>query len=254
MRDVWRGTLSFGLVNIPIRLYSALEPQGKGFTLLHKQDKIPIKYKRWCPKHKKEIEWDDIAKGIEIKKNRYYVIEKEELQALKPKRTDIIEILEIINSRQVDPIYFESHYYVGPEREKEKPYFLFRHVLQDSAKAAIGRFVMRDKEHVCLIESYSSGLLLTTLTYAHGVRDINKVDFLASAPQLQPREISLARQLIEKLEKPEFDMKQYRDTFMDELKALVMRKSKGEQIKASVEKKKDKQEKNLIVALKESLK
>lgn len=253
MRVIWTGSISFGLVNIPIRLYPAVEPQTKGFRLLHKKDKIPLEYKRWCPKHKQEVAWDEVVKGLEIAKNKYFVLEKKELEELKPKRTDTIDIVEIIDSWQIDPIYFDHHYFLGPDSEKEKAYFLFRHALEQSAKAAIGRFVMREREHVCAIESYKEGLLLTTLNFAHEIRDIKKVDFLEDAPNLKQQEITLAAQLIEKLEKKEFDIGEFNDTFMDELKKLVKKKAKGEIIEVKFEAKKEKKEKNLIEALRASL-
>jgi DNA end-binding protein Ku len=253
VRVIWTGSISFGLVNIPIRLYPAVEPQTKGFRLLHKKDKIPLEYKRWCPKHKQEVAWDEVVKGLEIAKNKYFVLEKKELEELKPKRTDTIDIVEIIDSWQIDPIYFDHHYFLGPDSEKEKAYFLFRHALEQSAKAAIGRFVMREREHVCAIESYKEGLLLTTLNFAHEIRDIKKVDFLEDAPNLKQQEITLAAQLIEKLEKKEFDIGEFNDTFMDELKKLVKKKAKGEIIEVKFEAKKEKKEKNLIEALRASL-
>jgi DNA end-binding protein Ku len=253
MSVIWTGSLSFGLVNIPIRLYAAVESQTKEFRLLHKKDKVPIQYKRWCPKHKQEVAWEDIVKGLEIQKNKYYVFEKEELEKLKPKRTDTIDIVEIIDAWQIDPIYFDHHYFIGPDSEKEKAFFLFKHVMEECAKAAIGRFVMRDKEHVCAIESYKKGLLLTTLNYDYEIRDIKKVEFLEDPPALKQQEIKLAMQLIEKLEKKEFDISEYKDTFMDELKALVKKKTKGELVEVKFQTKKPKKEKNLIEALKASL-
>src|SRR5512138_3220350 len=100
MKSIWKGSISFGLVNIPVRLYSAIESQKQGFRLLHKKDKTPIKYKRWCPKHDKEVDWVDIVKGVEVAKNKYYVLEKDELEKLKPKKSDTIDIIEIIDSKQ----------------------------------------------------------------------------------------------------------------------------------------------------------
>ena len=251
MKTVWKGSISFGLVNIPIRLYAAVEPQTKGFRLLHKKDKVPIQYKRWCPKHKQEVAWTDIVKGVEIEKNKFYVFEKEELEQLKPKKTDEISILEVIDSWQIDPIYYDHHYFIGPETEREKAYFLFKEVMERCAKAALGRFVLHDKEYVCAIESYKDGLLLTTLNYAHEIRNIKSMDFIGDAPSLSKKEVDLAMQLIEKLQTKEFDISEFEDTYIDELKALIKKKSKGEIIELKF--KPEKKEKNLIEALKASL-
>jgi len=253
MRVIWTGSISFGLVNIPIRLYPAVDPQTKGFRMLHKKDKVPLEFKRWCPKHKQEVHWGDVAKGLEIGKNKYVILEKEDLEQLKPKRTDEIEIIEIIDSWQVDPVFYDHHYFLGPDTEKEKAYFLFKHALEQSAKAAIGRFVMREREHVCAIEAYKDGLLLTTLNFAHEIRDIKKIDHVQEVPSLKQQEINLAAQLIEKLQKKEFDITEFQDTYLDELKVLVKKKLKGKIIEVKVEPKKAKKEENLIEALKASL-
>jgi DNA end-binding protein Ku len=253
MKVVWKGSISFGLVNIPVRLYAAVEPQSKGFRLLHKKDKVPIQYKRWCPKHKQEVAWGDIVKGVEMGKNKYVVLEKEELDQLKPKKTDEIEIVEIIDAWQIDPIYYDHHYFIGPDSENEKAYFLFKQVMEQCAKAALGRFVLHEKEYVCAIESYKEGLLLTTLNYAHEIRNITHVDFLADTPTMKAQEVSLAMQLIEKLEKKEFDITKFEDTYMDELKALLKKKVKGVVIVVKQKPEKVAKEKNLIEALKASL-
>ena len=253
MKAIWKGSISFGLVNIPIQLYAAVEPQSKGFRLLHRKDKVPIQYKRWCPKHNQEVTWNDIVKGIEMAKNKFYVFEKEELEKIKPKRTDSIDIVEILDAWQIDPIYYDHHYFVGPDSEKEKAYFLFKQVLEQCAKAALGRFVMHDKEYVCAIESYKDGLLLTTLNYAHEIRDITKMDYIKDAPTLKQQETNLALQLIEKLETKEFDISEFQDTYMDELKELIKKKAKGAFIEVKYKPEKAKKEKNLIEALKASL-
>ncbi|MFA6088419.1 MAG: Ku protein [Candidatus Woesearchaeota archaeon] len=254
MKTIWTGSISFGLVNIPVRLYSAVESQNKvGFRLLHKKDNVPIKNKRWCSKHDKEVSWDDIVKGIEISKNKFYIFEKEELQNLKPGKTDTINIVEIIHSRQIDPIYFDHTYFIGPDKKNEKAYFLLKEVLQQSAKAAIGRFVMREKEYVCAIESYKNGLLLTTLNYAYEIRNIEDIDFIDNKPKLSTQELELAKQLIGKLEKEEFDITDFKDTFRDELLKLIKKKTKGELIEVKAESKKIKKEKNLVESLKASL-
>jgi DNA end-binding protein Ku len=253
MKVVWTGAISFGLVNIPIRLYSAVEQHENSFRLLHKKDNVPLKYKRWCPKHNHEVPWNEVVKGLEIGKNKFFVMEKEELEKLRPKGTDEIEITEIIDSWQIDPVYFDHHYFIGPDSEKEKAYFLLKNALEQAAKAAVGKFVMKEREHVCAIESYKSGLLLTTLNYAHEIRDIRKVDFLDSAPELKQQEISLATQLIAKLEKKEFKIAEFRDTFEDELKLLIKKKAKKGFAEVEYEPKRAVKEKNLIEALKASL-
>ena len=141
MKSVWNGSISFGLVNIPIKLYSAIESKATGFKMLHATDKGAIHYKRFCDKEGKEVQWKDIVKGFEVAKNQYYVFDQKEFESLKPKSTNIIEVVDFVDAKQIDPIYFNNHYFVGPEGEKEKTYFLFREVLHSTAKVAVGTFV-----------------------------------------------------------------------------------------------------------------
>jgi len=252
MKSVWDGSISFGLVNIPVKLYSAVEQQAIGFRLLHKKCDTPLKYKRWCPKCKKEVEWENVVKGLEIKKGEFFVLTKKKLEKLKPEKTSTIDIIEIIDAQQIDPIFFDKHYFAAPQMDKEKAYFLFKEVLQSTAKTAIGRFVMREKEYVCAIESYKKGLLLTTLNYAYEIRDINKIEALKKAPALKKEELKLAKELINKLYEEEFDIKKFKDTFAEELKKVIKKIAKGEKIKGAKVEKPEKKKK-LMEALKASI-
>jgi DNA end-binding protein Ku len=252
MKSIWQGSISFGLVSIPIRLYSAIERKGIGFRLLHKKDNSTIIYKRFCTKEGKEVKWEDIVKGIEVRKGQFYVVSKEELAKIKPEKTDYIDIVEFVDNSQIDPIYFDSHYYVAPARKKDKAYFLFKEVMKLSGKAAIGRFVMREKEYAAVISSYKKGLLLTTLNYAYEIRDINKLEELAEAPKVSAEELALAKTLIQKLAKPEFEITQFKDTFLEQLKELIVQKEKGKIVAAKLVHRK--KEENLITALRASLK
>jgi len=258
MKSVWDGSLSFGLVNIPVRLYPAIESQALGFRLLHSKCHTPLKYKRWCPKCKVEVTWDEVVKGIEIRKGEYYVLTNEDMEELKPEKTDTIEIVEFIDAQQIDPIYFNNHYYIAPKVAKEKAFFLFKEVLQLTAKAAIGRFVMREKQYVCAIESYKRGLLLTTLNYRYEIRDIDKIPELKIVPKLKKEELTLAKKIIHKLYKEEFDMGEFKDTFAEELKKMLELREKGKIVKVGevgrVKGKGRKKEKTLIDILKASLK
>jgi DNA end-binding protein Ku len=251
MKTLWKGIISFGLVSIPISLYSAVEGKSVKFRLLHKKDNSPVKYKRFCEREGKELEWKDIVKGFEVSKGNYYIFQKEDLDMLKPEKTQSISIIEFIDREQMDPILFDSHYYVSPQIEKDKAFFLFKNVLQSTNKMAIGNFVMRDKEYTCAISPYKSGILLTTLNYPNEVRDINNLSELKSSVKLSDQEMKLAKTLIDQLYNPDFDMSRFKDTFKEQLLEVIEKKSKGEVagIKATF-----KPEKNLIKALKESLK
>jgi DNA end-binding protein Ku len=254
MKSLWKGSIAFGLVNIPIKLYSAVEQKPLKTRLLHKDKLSPIRYKKWCDACTQEVSQDEIVKGIEVSPDEYVVISDDELRSIRPEKSTWIEIVEFVHSHQIDPIYFNAHYYAGPERPKDKTYFLFRDVLQQTAETAIGRFVMREKEHVCAIEAYRQGLLLTTLNYNYEIRDIMQVDGLDEPPQLSQVEMDLARQLIGQITVDEFDMTRFHDTFEEDLKELVERKARGETIAIHKREYPRTTEENLVEALKASLK
>lgn len=255
MKSLWKGSIAFGLVNIPIKLYSAVEEKPLKMRLLHKSSLSPIRYKRWCDECTEEVSQDEIVKGIEVSKDHYVVVTAEELQSIVPEKSTSIQIVAFIHSHQIDPIFFNAHYYAGPEKAEEKPYFLFRDVLRQTAKTAIGRFVMREKEHICAIEAYRQGLLLTVLNYAYEIRDIRQIDGLDEEPAISTVEMELAQQLLNQLTVDEFDITTFHDTFEESLERLVERKARGETI--SVHKKeeyRETSEENLIEALKASIK
>lgn len=253
MKSIWNGSISFGLVNIPIKLYSAVESKSFSFKMLDSKSHSPIKYKRVSEKTGEEVPWNEIVKGVELAKGKYFVPTKEQLSAIKPEKSDTIDIVEFVDQDQIDPVYFSSHYYVGPAKEKEKTYFLFKEILQITARTALGRFVMREKEYVCTIKAYKEGLLLTTLNYSYEIRDMKKVDNVSSAPKINEPELKLAKELINKLYKNRFNMAQFRDTFAEEMEKILEKAAKGEVIQAAKVTKKVKKEDNLIAALKASL-
>ena len=172
MKSIWKGSISFGLVTIPVRLYSAVQEHVLGFKMLHNKCHTPITMKRWCDHCKKEVAWDDIVKGLKLEDGSYFILTQEKLKELKPTTTDAISIVEFVDASQIQAIYLEHHYYLGPEKSGENAFFLFKKALEDSGKVAIGTFVMRDKEYACVINPYSKTLLLTTLNYAYEIRDI----------------------------------------------------------------------------------
>jgi DNA end-binding protein Ku len=252
MKSVWDGSIAFGLVNIPVKLYSAVQASDVGFRLLDAKSHTPIQYKRWCPVCNVEVPWNDVVKGLEIGIDEYYIFTKEELAKLKPEKTQTIEIMEFVDSASVNPVYYNKHYYAAPEKDKEKAYFLFKEVLLLTAKMAIGRFVMREREYLCAIESYKEGLLLTTLNYEYEVRDISGIKELKEAPKLKAEEVELAKKLVATLTEKKFEIGKFKDTFAEEIKKAIKKK---EPVGALVvEKEKPGKEKDLMAALRESLK
>src|SRR5688572_11579233 len=154
MRAIWTGAISFGLVNIPVKLYSAIESKEKlHFRMLHDKHLAPIQYKRICSECGKDVPWNNVVKGIETTKDNYFVISREELRKIKPEKTDSIKILEFIDSDQLDILYLSGHYFLGPSQKKEEAFFLLREVMRLTGKVAVGKFVLRDKEYLCAIRS-----------------------------------------------------------------------------------------------------
>lgn len=251
MKSVWDGSIAFGLVNIPVSLYTAKEPVAISFRMLHDKCNTHLHYRRFCEKCGKEVKWQNVVKGFELAKDKYYVLTPEKLEKLKPEKSAFIEILAFIDSKIIDPLLFEHYYYVAPQKPKEKAYFLLKDVLAETAKAAIGRIILREKEYICLIESYKTGMLLVTLSYAYELRDINKIEKLGQAPKISKEEMGLARELITRLSKKEFDISKFKDQFAEKLKAMILKEIKGEKIIVSKAEKPKKA--TLMQALKASI-
>ncbi len=253
MKAIWKGSLSFGLVNIPVSLYSAVEQTAFKFRLLCKKCKAPIHYKRFCEGCPREVPWNETVKGVEVSKGEFIIVDKEMLDKIKPEKTQTIDIVEFVDSYQIEPIYFDKHYYLAPQKAKEKAFFLFKEVLSSTAKVAIARFVLRDKQHTCAVSAFRQGMLLTTLNYKYEVRDIAKIEELKEQPKVSKQEYDLAKQLIEKLHEDSFNIGKFKDDFSDQLTELVVKLEKGEKITAKKVPKKQK-EKSLVEALRASIK
>ncbi len=245
MKAVWQGSITFGLVNIPIKLYNVVEPKQFSFHLLCGVCKSPLKYQRYCPKCKKEVVWQNVLHGFEIEKGKWKAFKKDELVKLKPSGSDQIEILGFTTADRFDAILFSKHYYVVPAKIKEKAYFLLRDILRATAKVAYGRMILHEKEHIVLIRPYKSGLLLTTLHYVYELRDINTIADLKEKVSISKEEFELAKKLVQSLTKePELDT--YKDSFEQKLKEIIFGKSKAKPAKPKPEK--------LLEALKLSIK
>ena len=224
MKAIWQGILSFGLVNIPVGLFTAVKSHAIGFTLLCAQCNTPIHYKRWCEHCQKEVEWNAVVKGLKLKNGEYFVLTQENIRKLKPAKTDFLQILEFISPALIDPIYLDHHYYVAPIKNGERAYFLFVQALRATQKIAFGKFVMRDKENIFIIYPYDDGLVLTTLNYEYEIQDMNVLKGFDSIPTISQQEINLAVRLIELGTKTKLDLSQYKDEFAQKLLVLIQKK------------------------------
>lgn len=228
-RPIWKGSLVFGLVNIPVSLYQATKDMTISFTLLHREDHTPLKYKRWCPAHDREVGWKDIDRGYEITKGKFISLTKEELENLQLKTVKNIEVQKFVDLAAIDSIYFNTHYYLAPEEGGEKGYSLLHEVLALTNKVAIGRVVIHNKEHVVAVRPYQKGLVMTTLHYPNEVIDINKIEELERRVAVKGEELDLAKLLIDRMT-GEFKPEEYADSYRQAVMQLIKQKAKGVEV------------------------
>jgi DNA end-binding protein Ku len=265
-RSIWTGAISFGLVNIPIQVFSA--EQREEYTSFGQlcQKGHKIKYKKWCPIEDREVPWSEIKKGYEITKNNYVIIEKEEIENIKLKTTNTIEIKEFINSEEFDPLFIERSYYIGPDTGKKKKgsdnaintipakaYSLFVKILNETKKVAIGKVVLRDKEQLVGLRAYQRGLVMHQLKYLDEIRPMDEIGGLDSAQKIDANELSLGKTLVENLTAEEFDLGQYSDAYAKELEKLIEAKSRGEKVTIKEEEEKPEEPTDLLEALRASI-
>jgi DNA end-binding protein Ku len=259
-RAIWKGSISFGLVNIPTQVFSATQKdEYTSFNQLcdkgHK-----IKYKKWCPVEEREVPWSEIKKGYEITKNDYVLIEKQDLDRIKLKTNNTIEIKEFIKSEEFDPIFIEKNYYVGPDPGKKKTeasskaYSLLVKILNETNKVAIGKVVLREKEHLIALRAYQRGLVMHQLRYLDEIRPMDEIGNLDSLQKVDSKEISLGKTLVENLTTEKFDPGQYSDSYAKELEKLIEAKSKGQDVTNKQEEEKVEETTDILEALKASLK
>jgi DNA end-binding protein Ku len=226
------GTISFGLVAIPVRLYTATSPGNVSFNLLHAKCGSRIRQQQVCSTCNVVVERADLVRGHEVAKDQYVRVTDDELKALEGEASRVIDIAEFVPLEKVDPIYFEKTYYLGPDKGGEKPYRLLADAMTKSDRVALAKFVMRGKESLVLIRAAQGGLMLHTMYFADEVRDFGEVAKGQGAPT-KPNELDLAMRLIDGLTSEDFQPDQYRDEYRDRVMELVQKKVEGEQITAA---------------------
>src|SRR5947207_7388787 len=190
MRTIWNGSISFGLVNIPGGLALATQRQDVSFRTLHRECGTPIKQKRWCPVHERDVEPDELVKGWEFSKGQYVLVEESDLEAVALQRSQSIEILRFVRLEDVDPVYFDRTYYLAPAAADaaRRPYVLLLRAMQDTGMAAVGKFVLWGKENLCLIRAHGDTLALETLFFAEDVRAKNEIEEAVDAVEIREPE------------------------------------------------------------------
>src|SRR5919107_1310874 len=231
-RSMWTGAISFGLVTVPVKLYSAVSRKNVRFHQLNGKTGVRIQQRRVDPSTGDEVAYEDIVKGYELAPDRYVVIQGEELEALDPKKTRTIDIEEFVELAQVDPIYFDHPYYLAPGAGGAKPYRLLLDAMRESGKVAIAKVVIRQKENLVAIRPMEGDVLgMATMIFADEVVDPERIDELDAAREveLNDRELAIAKQLVESLA-GDFEPDKYHDTYREEVLALIERKAAGEEI------------------------
>ena len=230
-RSIWTGAISFGLVTVPVKLYSAVSRKTVRFHQLNSKTGVRIQQKRVDPSSGDEVAYEDIVKGYELSPDRYVVIEPDELSALEPKKTKTIEIEDFVELADIDPILYDHPYYLAPGAGGAKPYRLLLEAMEETGRVAIARVVIRSKEALVAIRPMGDVLGMSTMLFADEVVDPDKVDELAAARDVDTtkRELDIAKQLIDSLAGP-FEPDKYHDEYRDQVLNLVERKAAGEEI------------------------
>ena len=231
MRTIWNGSLSFGLVNIPVGLAVATQRNDIAFRTLHRECGTPIKQKRWCPFHERDVEADELVKGWEVAKGQFVFVEESDLEAVALQRSQSIAILRFVELADVDPVFFDRTYYLAPAdaEAQRRPYVLLLRAMQESGKAAVGKFVLWGKENLCLIRAQGDALALETLFYADDVRAKDEIVEAVGATEIKDPELELAGQVISSLA-GEWNADDFENEYRRDLKAMLDSKLAGEQI------------------------
>jgi DNA end-binding protein Ku len=249
-RSIWNGTITFGLVNIPVKLYSATESKTVHFHEVHARDGARVEHRRICPKEDKEVPFDDIVRGFEVSPDKYVVLEKDELKAAAGDRGKVVHIKEFVDAGDIDPVFFEKSYFVGSRDDKDA-YRLLLEALRRSGRAGIGRFTFHDREYLVAVRALDDVIALHTLRFHDELVAAGDLDMEAPGKGPSKAEVDMAGRLIESNDKP-FKADDYEDSYRDAVLDLIKRKARGEEIDL-VEQEEPEHGDDLLSALKASL-
>ena len=231
MRTIWNGSINFGLVNIPIGLAVAQQRKDTSFRTLHRECGTPIKQKRFCPFHERDVEADELVKGWEFAKGQFVMVEESDLESVAVERSQSVDIVRFVPIDQVDPIYFDRTYYLAPAgaEAQRRPYVLLLRAMQGAGMAGVGKFVLWGKENLCLIRPLGESLVLETLFFAEDIRPRAEIDEAVEETDVKDPELAMARQLVESLV-GDFDPEDYENEYRNELRAMLEAKLAGQEI------------------------
>jgi len=250
--SVWTGYLTFGLISMPVRLFSGARGTRISFHMLHREDNTRVKQQLYCPADGRVVERSEIVKGYEYRKGEYVVIEPEELKKIEPKTAKSMEILEFVKQDEIDPVYFESSYYLAPEEAGAKPYALLSRAMEETGYVAVAKLSMHNREYTVFLRPYEHGLMLHTMYYQDEIREAPAAIDKDSHEKLKEGEVKVAHQLIEALA-AEWDPTKYRDTFEENVKTLIKARMEGGEVTSIEKPKKPAAPTDLMAALRQSL-
>ncbi|MFP7492641.1 Ku protein [Terribacillus saccharophilus] len=253
MHTMWKGTISFGLVNIPVKMHAATENKDVKLRQLHKECNTPVKYEKVCPHCEKELQTEDIVKAYEYTKNKFVVLDEDELQALQKEQEDkAVEIVDFVSLEEIDPIYFERCYYLSPNEGGTKAYSLLRKALEETGKIGVASMIIRSKQQLAVIRVYKNVLVVETIHYPDEVRSVADVPNIPAEEAIVEKELTTAKLLIEQLTAA-FDPEKYNDEYREALLDLIQAKRDHEDVQIPTARKQPSNVTNLMDALQASL-
>lgn len=224
-RAMWKGAIAFGLVNIPVELYSAVRDHRPRFRLLHQEDRSPIHYERVCRSEGRPVGWDELVKGYEYEKGQFVVLTKDDFKTAALEKTKTVDILDFVDPAEVDERYFETPYYLQPGKGADRAYALIREAIRESGKVGIAKIILREAQHLAAIEAIGDALVLTMMRFADELADLADFRF-PPADGIRPQELKMARQLVDSLSAP-WEPEKYTDEYTANLMRIIQAKVKG---------------------------
>jgi DNA end-binding protein Ku len=229
---VWKGHLTFGLLSLPVKLYSAARGETVSFNQLHKSDHSRVKQVLYCQAEDKPIQRSDIVKGYEYEKDKYVVVEDEEIKKVAPKTAKTMEVLEFVKTSEVDPIFLDASYYLAPDDAGEKPYALLFEALRRSECVGVAKIAMHNREHIVILRPAKRGIMLHTMYFVDEIRQVD--EFRTDTSKVQEKELGLAKMLIDSL-LASFEPEKYKDEYRENLKAMIQAKVEGKEVVEAAE-------------------
>jgi DNA end-binding protein Ku len=251
-RSMWSGSISFGLVNVPVKLYTAVREKDIHFHMLTKDGHCRVRRKLVCPDDDREVDYKETTRGYEIAPDQYVVFDEGELEALRPEASRAIQILDFVNLADIDPIYFQRPYYLAPDERAGKSYHLLLRAMRDAERVAIATFVMRQKQYLAAIRPTDKLLLLETMNYADEIVQPDELPGIDEPPDVDQRELKMAKQLIDALA-GDFAPEKYRDEYREQLMEIIEKKAKGQEVRIAPPPEEPARVLNLMKALEASL-